>query len=752
MALRVHSEDDETLLDPLARSLLRRLRPGIGWPLGLLVLAAALCPGLAAAESSLRLPLGLVFWAGLFGCIVGMRVGRPRPAGRPFARLRLFGWMLGLSLGGSALFVGAANDVLPSLGLMLQDLGAFVSWALAVLREPGAWAALPISRTWVFLAGSLPRAWEALLAAPNADEGGARLLTASLSAALTWLGALLLGWAVPGFRPILGWGLPLLAALLATTVMGGGYGFALMSGLASLLLLAIMVDFRQREERWLAANVAFSDQLRFDVALWSVLLAGGLLLVAWLLPASPSSPVARFLWAEVEVPSGIAVIERNALPRPAQPTAIAALSALPALRLGHSLEEGPPGQLAARIRLEGPLPASPTPHYWRARVLNVYTGRGWTSNALVSSLAASPLPPEAPPGTLLQRVEHARPEPRLLLALPDVVVLDAPAQAEYLADGTLAAAQVPLAAYGVLSRPPTAAAEPIGAPPDLPASYLQLPASLPPRVQDLALAVASGAPPRQQALALEAYLRALPYSYAVQPLPEQGDAVDQFLFKMRHGYCTYYASAMAVMARSLGIPSRVAVGYSTGTFDPNARAYSVFERDAHAWPELYIDGRWEAFEPTPARPLPPRGVPAAPLSPPDLALDTPQASVRSPAWMRALLLIAAVLLAALAGVFWLRRRSRPVPLVTLAQQGLERYGTQLGVAWPAGATLDEYGALLGARQGSAANLDEVVALVSRARYSGRQLSDAEQQRLHTWSERLRSLARQLRLRHLTWRR
>src|SRR5262249_9794534 len=94
--------------------------------------------------------------------------------------------------------------------------------------------------------------------------------------------------------------------------------------------------------------------------------------------------------------------------------------------------------------------------------------------------------------------------------------------------------------------------------------------------------------------------------YQVVPLPSTGDAVDQFLFSMQQGYCTYYASAFALMARTLGIPARINIGYYTGSYDSGTGDYVVLERDAHAWPELYIEGRWLPFEPTPVRPLPQR--------------------------------------------------------------------------------------------------------------------------------------------------
>jgi hypothetical protein len=67
----------------------------------------------------------------------------------------------------------------------------------------------------------------------------------------------------------------------------------------------------------------------------------------------------------------------------------------------------------------------------------------------------------------------------------------------------------------------------------------------------------------------------------------------------RRGYCVHFASTMAVMARQLGIPARVAVGFTAGTRDAKGR-YVVGLHDAHSWPELYFEGvGWVAFEPTP---------------------------------------------------------------------------------------------------------------------------------------------------------
>ena len=80
--------------------------------------------------------------------------------------------------------------------------------------------------------------------------------------------------------------------------------------------------------------------------------------------------------------------------------------------------------------------------------------------------------------------------------------------------------------------------------------------------------------------------------------------MDYVLFDRRIGYCEYHASAMAVLLRAAGIPSRVAVGYHQVEFDPTAEAFTYRESDAHAWVEAFFPGYgWIPFEPTPSEPL-----------------------------------------------------------------------------------------------------------------------------------------------------
>jgi transglutaminase-like putative cysteine protease len=103
------------------------------------------------------------------------------------------------------------------------------------------------------------------------------------------------------------------------------------------------------------------------------------------------------------------------------------------------------------------------------------------------------------------------------------------------------------------------------------------------------------------ALEIQRFLTGPTFHYTTTPPAPPGnlDALTYFLTVSRAGFCQQYATAMAVMARLVGIPSRVAVGFTAGTQEPDGK-WLVTTHDAHAWPELYFpeDG-WLAFEPTP---------------------------------------------------------------------------------------------------------------------------------------------------------
>ena len=121
-------------------------------------------------------------------------------------------------------------------------------------------------------------------------------------------------------------------------------------------------------------------------------------------------------------------------------------------------------------------------------------------------------------------------------------------------------------------------------------------------IHALALQVTAGATnPYDQAVAIETYLRDN-YSYRLDPgVPWPGrDPLEYFLFTNKAGYCQYFATAMADMLRSLGVPTRLVNGYGPGKYDAKQDKYIVREGDSHTWPEVFFSGYgWIPFEPTP---------------------------------------------------------------------------------------------------------------------------------------------------------
>ena len=132
--------------------------------------------------------------------------------------------------------------------------------------------------------------------------------------------------------------------------------------------------------------------------------------------------------------------------------------------------------------------------------------------------------------------------------------------------------------------------------------YTALPSGVPADVVALARSITAGkTTPFDKALALQNYLRNnYRYSLAVQP-GHSDSAIENFLFRTKTGYCEQFAGSYAVMARAVGLPTRVAVGFTPGQEDSGGQ-WHVFGSDAHAWPEVLLGQfGWVAFEPTPGR-------------------------------------------------------------------------------------------------------------------------------------------------------
>ncbi|HEX2728115.1 MAG TPA: DUF3488 and transglutaminase-like domain-containing protein [Rubrobacteraceae bacterium] len=161
--------------------------------------------------------------------------------------------------------------------------------------------------------------------------------------------------------------------------------------------------------------------------------------------------------------------------------------------------------------------------------------------------------------------------------------------------------------YSVVSQVPNAAPGQLRAtgenyPTEISGEYTKLPPTGLERTRSLARELTKGTTnPYDAVMAMNEHLKmTYPYDLSIPPQRREMDAVEYFLFEERRGYCEQFSSSLAVMARSLGIPARVATGYVSGEYNPFTGLYEVKSSDAHAWVEVYFPGYgWSTFDPTP---------------------------------------------------------------------------------------------------------------------------------------------------------
>jgi transglutaminase-like putative cysteine protease len=263
------------------------------------------------------------------------------------------------------------------------------------------------------------------------------------------------------------------------------------------------------------------------------------------------------------------------------------------------------------------------PAYWRLIGLDRFDGRVWGLSG--SSRPAREGLGARPPGraTRLQQTYELRGLDRHLLPAayrPVVLCAKAPCLeptadfggASVVDDSSTLVAEGSTvgAAYTVVSEVPSPTAADLQAARRPPlgrmTTFTALPPDFPSQVRDTAVSVVSDA----GAVTDFARLRALqdwfrsPANFTYDLNVSSGHADNDILhfLRVRRGYCEQFAGTFAAMARALGYPARVAVGFTPGTLDPASGKYEVTGREAHAWPEVYLDGAgWISFEPTPGR-------------------------------------------------------------------------------------------------------------------------------------------------------
>lgn len=390
------------------------------------------------------------------------------------------------------------------------------------------------------------------------------------------------------------------------------------------LVLVARLVFLHNRTRWQVNQIYTPPQLGVDFIRVTLVASAILILFAWTVPAlADALPAAANAWQTVKRPwDNFRDRFDNAF------GSLRSSVGIVTDYYGDTLSLGRGNRLSdAVVFTVAPPDKKPdgVRYYWRARVFDTFEENRWRST-LADTLDVNPqafnmkVPQEEQrdPATHLFTFTLANPISTLFVA-PQPVWFSRPAEVElgYTPDGAADISSIranpPLSAgdnYQVEASLSVVTVKQMReADRDYPQwvtdRYLDLPETITQRTRDLAREITADAlTPYDQVMAITNWLRRnIEYEETIQDLPNRQDLVDWFLFDYRKGFCNYYATAEIVLLRSLGIPARMAIGYAQGELDPTTRLYTVRQRDAHAWPEVYFPGLgWVEFEPTAGQP------------------------------------------------------------------------------------------------------------------------------------------------------
>lgn len=438
-----------------------------------------------------------------------------------------------------------------SAGEAATDPTAFVLFLGATVWAAGYVGSLAFAREW--------RAWDAILI-----SGGCLLINVSLS--LT----------------------PLLFDLVLFTV-------------CALLLLARLQIVGLRE-RWAERNIRPAGELDWQLLRGGLVWTTVLVLLALVTPRVGLASTLSGAAGSFDGPYQAVEAEwQRFFAGVSGPSRLRGVSFSESIRLGLA------PNLGERVVFTVEAPAG---RFWRAMSYDFYTGAGWkvTENARSERVTPTFIARERLDATFDVKVPHGN----LLFGANEPASASVPHLFSTGPDrgfsATLRAVDRGQAAgvYTVTSFISTATKQELRAatgpiPASLRETYLQLPASLPQRVRDKAREVTAASPNAyDKAEAMEQWLRTnFRYSTSVKAPPPGRDPVDYFLFELKEDFCEYFASAMVVMLREVGVPARMVEGYTTG--DSVGGQFVVREQNAHAWVEVYFPRYgWIEFEPTPS--------------------------------------------------------------------------------------------------------------------------------------------------------
>jgi transglutaminase-like putative cysteine protease len=703
-----------------------RFRPREGW-LPLLLIASTVGCLVAAVEEVGWVPKdGVVIVAAALGLFMGVLLAYTTlPTWRAWIYLTLYGLLI------PTLVVAR---LFPPFAVLL---GGWADTA-AYWRQQGA---LFVER----VAG-----W---LATITAGQSSSETIVFALFLGLAaWFVVVYVAWTVfRQRRPITG--LALMGVALAINGYYGNapiYWSALFVGLAA--MTAATTHFVNLEHRWQRTDIDYSTEIKAELLLYAGAAGMALLALSWSIPAINVAEISQAFIRQPAVAEAEAVLSRAfaGVPQPRRDE-----TAAPGVRgiLPRSFLVGEAPELLDTIvmtatvncsadssrGIEGCQPASALQGYhWRAGSYDIYTGRGWSfspereemveSGEVIQDQLAAPGVGEQGSGGAEESLQSPIPIPQSAILLTQQVqwVLD-DRQIRYTIGYPTRFDQPVIVSWrgpndfsrarGLANSPTTYEAESWisqataaqlrqsrleDVPPALLARYTDLPDTIPERVRSLAEELTTPHSPLStqydQAQAIEQFLRQYTYTLDVELPPAGSDVVDYFLFDAQQGYCDYYASAMVVLARSVGLPARLATGFLAQPTDEDG-VQTIRQINGHSWAEVYFAGYgWIEFEPTAPfasshaatsgaasganEPVDDSGSPFPPpdnlISPPPIPERAPQRTIPRPLILLLLLLVA-LLWWRWGRAWWRNWRERPRNLDSVEQAYLHLQESAAGL-------------------------------------------------------------------------
>ena len=515
------------------------------------------------------------------------------------------------------------------LGIMLRSLGTIPETLLSTHTWPDL---VPLVHAWeqffAQLGNLLNRTGNWLLAILQGQHGFDIVAVSFTWGLILWLITAWAAWGVFHLRR------PLPAIAPAGIFLSGALNYAngsaiiLLPFLGAALLLMALNRYEAEEHYWQQNHIDYAEDIRLDLATVVPLLVLGLIILATFAPPLSLRHLSRLIQKIAEPYQSPTENLAESLGIDQAPASTDGLELLrsPGLPQLHLISAGAElsqqlimiiqtGDLPPLANLEM-LPHTPEQYYWRSLTYDIYTGHGWATSTTetIQYKADQPalvdLPSEGSSIRLVeQNVQFPQSNPGILYAAGLLVSVDV----EYVVAWRMPLEDTP-DMFGVTTPAQQYQATSLWVTPSVeqlrnaPASYpiwireryLALPDNLPQRVYNLAMDLTRGhSTPYDQAAAIETYLRSYPYTLDVPAPPPNQDVADYFLFELRQGYCDYYATAMVVLGRAAGLPTRLVSGYATGTYDPPNARYIVTADNAHSWVEIYFSGiGWVEFEPT----------------------------------------------------------------------------------------------------------------------------------------------------------